>query len=620
MLELLDKFRQVSAKLHGLNASPSSTPPLSSEASAAIAPRPPPDSPAMDLGSLASENELGGEDFRTSTGGLEGEKAAQRLPPMYEMRATKLPNCEMRLSLLREAEEIGKEGKGLRSAELLAAVKARDLVQTALFLRSADPNTQDLETGQTPLHLAVASGSLDLCILLMDHKDGIDVNLKDFTGKTALHIAAEKGEVQIAALLMSGGADVNIGDREGNTPVHLAARSDHDQVVTSLLRRKPDLALQNRQRRTAKDLAGPRSFPLLRAYETRPKRPIPASSPQYTHVLIHDSTVITLDRQKPSPDDFELLSQLGKGSFGEVFLVRRKTDQATFAMKVLRKDKIMNQNLVKYAMTERNVLSVMRHPFIVALQAAFQTSEMLYLLLDYCPGGDMGWHLSREKRFSEHRARIYAAEVLLALEELHKRDIIFRDLKPDNVVFDSCGHALLTDFGLSKEGIQANDSARSFCGSLAYLAPEVLRREGHGKAVDWYLLGVLVYEMLVGTPPYFSRSREQLFHNIQYGELTLPTGLSVPAKSLIAAVRAIQLLERNPRQRLGSGVRGAEDIKSHPFFSTVNWTAAYRKELRPPVLPRPLGQSQSLPSLRQLPSSSPAPDTHFKGWTFVFQC
>jgi len=616
MLELLDKFRQVSAKLHDLGSSPPPTPLHPCEASAAIPPRPPPDSPAMDLGSLASESEFAGEDFRTSIGGLEGEKTAQRLPTMYEMPATKFPNCELRLSSLREAEEAGKD-KGARSAELLAAVKARDPYQTALLLRSADPNVQDLESGQTPLHLAAGSGSLDLCVLLLDNKDGIDVNGKDFAGKTALHVAVEKEEMQIAALLIGSGADVNIGDREGNTPVHLAARSDHDQLVISLLRRKPDLSLQNRQRQTAKDLAGPRCFPLLSTYAPRPKRPIPPS-PHYTHVLIHDSTLISLDRLKPSPDDFEPLSQLGKGSFGEVFLVCRKTDDALFAMKVLRKDKIMNQNLVKYAMTERNVLSVMRHPFIVALRAAFQTSELLYLLLDYCPGGDMGWHLNREKRFSEHRARIYAAEVLLALEELHKRDIIFRDLKPDNVVFDDCGHALLTDFGLSKEGIQTNDSARSFCGSLAYLAPEVLRREGHGKAVDWYLLGVLIYEMLVGTPPYFSRSREQLFHNIQFGELTLPAGLSATAKSLIAVVRTMQLLERNPRQRLGSGARGAEDIKTHPFFSAVNWTCAYRKELRPPVLPRPL--TQSLPTMRYSPPSPASTDTHFKGWTFVSQC
>ena len=171
----------------------------------------------------------------------------------------------------------------------------------------------------------------------------------------------------------------------------------------------------------------------------------------------------------------------------------------------------MGQNLVKYAITERNVLSITRHPFIVGLNYAFQTRDKLFLILDYCPGGDLGKVLCREKRFTEDRARIYLAEVLLALEDLHKRDIIFRDLKPDNVVLDADGHALLTDFGLSKEGVLDNEGAKSFCGSVAYLAPEMLKRIGHGKSVDWYLLGVLLYEMLVGIPPYFTNNKEKLF-------------------------------------------------------------------------------------------------------------
>lgn len=134
----------------------------------------------------------------------------------------------------------------------------------------------------------------------------------------------------------------------------------------------------------------------------------------------------------------------------------------------------------------------------------------------------MGKVLGREKRFNEERARLYLAEVLLALEDLHKRDIIFRDLKPDNVVLDEEGHALLTDFGLSKQGVLDNQGARSFCGSVAYLAPEMLKRIGHGKSVDWYLLGVLLYEMLVGIPPYFTNNKEKLFQNIQRGPLLIP--------------------------------------------------------------------------------------------------
>ena len=177
-------------------------------------------------------------------------------------------------------------------------------------------------------------------------------------------------------------------------------------------------------------------------------------------------------------------------------------------MKILNKKQILGNNLARYAKTERDVLSYSKHPFIVGLRYAFQTPEKLFLLLDYAPGGNMSRALHKDKRFSEERARCYMSELLLALEDLHKRDIIFRDLKPDNVVFDVDGHALLTDFGLSKEGVLNNSSgARSFCGSPAYLAPEMLKRSGHGKSVDWYLLGVLLYEMLVGIPPYYSNNK-----------------------------------------------------------------------------------------------------------------
>jgi protein-serine/threonine kinase len=202
------------------------------------------------------------------------------------------------------------------------------------------------------------------------------------------------------------------------------------------------------------------------------------------------------------------LKLLGSGSFGEVYLVREIRTGDLFAMKVLTKHKIFGNNLVRYAKTERDVLSYTKHPFIVSLNYAFQTETKLFLILDFCPGGDLGRILQREGRFSEDRARKYLTEVLLALEDLHKRDIIYRDLKPDNVVLDNDGHAQLTDFGLSKEGVlEGNKGAKSFCGSVAYLAPEMIRKAGHGKSVDWYLLGVLLYEMIVGQPPYFSDSK-----------------------------------------------------------------------------------------------------------------
>ena len=185
-----------------------------------------------------------------------------------------------------------------------------------------------------------------------------------------------------------------------------------------------------------------------------------------------------------------------------------------YAMKILNKKQIMGQNLVKYAKTERDVLTYTSHPFIVGMKYAFQTPEKLFLLLYYAAGGNMSRALHKDRRFEESRARMYLAEILLAIEDLHKRNIIYRDLKPDNIVFDSTGHALLTDFGLARENITDDKITKSFCGSPAYLAPEMIKKVGHGKSIDWYLLGVLLYEMLVGIPPYYSNNKEQLYENI----------------------------------------------------------------------------------------------------------
>ena len=286
----------------------------------------------------------------------------------------------------------------------------------------------------------------------------------------------------------------------------------------------------------------------------------------------------TSTQEHVTPSSFVCLAQLGKGSFGEVYLVQKIDSSEQYAMKVLRKERIMGQNLLKYAIAERNVLSGSNHPFIVKLSYAFQTSTKLFLVLEYCPNGDLAKHLVFEKRFKEPRAKFYICEVLLALENLHKRDIIFRDLKPDNVVLDKEGHCKLTDFGLSKEGVTDNAYAQSFCGSIAYLAPEMLKKQGHGKAVDWYLLGVLFYEMLVGITPYFTTRKEDIFYNIEYGELKIPNFVSKEARELLK-----RLLERNPSKRLGGGGRDAQEIKEHPYFKDVDWNNIYQKKIKPPT-------------------------------------
>merc|ERR1719355_325295 len=247
-------------------------------------------------------------------------------------------------------------------------------------------------------------------------------------------------------------------------------------------------------------------------------------------------------------DDFVLKKVLGKGSYGKVMLVKHKLDESTvFAMKMLRKENVIKRNQVEHTKTERNVLEAVSHPFIVTLHYAFQTPKKLYFVLEYCPGGELFFHLSRAGRFSEGRTRFYASEILLAIEYLHRLNIIYRDLKPENILLDADGHVKLTDFGLSKEGIQDNFSAKSMCGTPEYLAPEILEKKGHGKAVDWYSLGALMYEMLTGLPPFYTRDKEKLFDRIRRGELHYPAYLGGEMKKMLQG-----LLLRDPNKRLGA--------------------------------------------------------------------
>jgi Protein kinase domain/Ankyrin repeats (many copies) len=389
------------------------------------------------------------------------------------------------------------------------------------------------DQGNSFLHIAVYKGYLGVCKVLLDYLDHSDINTPNFKLYQPLHVASELGFIEIAQLLVRSGANINSINLNGDTPLHLACKNKHAQLVSWLLSRNPNVLLVNSQGKTPENLGSQEISNLFKRYfrkTTVSKGPSLSESHKLT-VLRAKAT-----NQSISALSFEILKQLGKGSFGEVFLVRKINTSSVYAMKVLKKEKIITQNLISYALTERNVLSVMDHPFIVSLHWAFQTPDNLFLILDYCPGGDLSMRLLAQKTFSESVARIYIAEITLALEELHNHNIIYRDLKPDNVVLDADGHAVLTDFGLSKIGVHSNNKAKSFCGSIAYLAPEVLKRNGHGKTVDWYMLGVVFYEMVVGLPPYFSLNKNQLIDNIQKGKLKIPSSLSIEAKELIKDV------------------------------------------------------------------------------------
>ena len=303
--------------------------------------------------------------------------------------------------------------------------------------------------------------------------------------------------------------------------------------------------------------------------------------------------------------DFEILKVIGKGSFGKVFQVRKIGENQIYAMKVLNKSIIKKKNQIEHTKTERNILGKIDHPFIVGMKYAFQTKEKLYFVLDYCPGGELFYHLGKAKKFSEDRARFYAAEITLALQHLHKLGIVYRDLKPENVLLTEEGHVRLTDFGLSKEGInQADKGAQSFCGTPEYLAPEILNRSGHGQAVDWWSLGALLYEMLTGWPPFYSRDQERLFNKIKKCNVDIPHDLSPDTADIL-----IKLLQKDPKKRLGGDERDAESVKSHPFFKSIDWDKLYRKELPVPYLPEvkdKLDTSMFSSEFTSLPIVSPA--------------
>ncbi|XP_058145658.1 ribosomal protein S6 kinase alpha-2 isoform X2 [Dasypus novemcinctus] len=286
--------------------------------------------------------------------------------------------------------------------------------------------------------------------------------------------------------------------------------------------------------------------------------------------------------EKADPSQFELLKVLGQGSYGKVFLVRKvKGPEAgqLYAMKVLKKATLKVRDRVRSKM-ERDILAEVNHPFIVKLHYAFQTEGKLYLILDFLRGGDLFTRLSKEVMFTEEDVKFYLAELALALDHLHGLGIIYRDLKPENILLDEEGHIKITDFGLSKEAIDHDKRAYSFCGTIEYMAPEVVNRRGHTQSADWWSFGVLMFEMLTGSLPFQGKDRKETMALILKAKLGMPQFLSMEAQSLLRA-----LFKRNPCNRLGAGLDGVEEIKRHPFFVTIDWNKLYRKEIRPPFKP-----------------------------------
>ncbi|XP_058129856.1 atypical protein kinase C isoform X2 [Anopheles coustani] len=299
-----------------------------------------------------------------------------------------------------------------------------------------------------------------------------------------------------------------------------------------------------------------------------------------------------VSQRQYSLNDFELIRVIGRGSYAKVLMVELKKTRRIYAMKVIKKALVTDDEDIDWVQTEKHVFeTASNHPFLVGLHSCFQTPSRLFFVIEFVRGGDLMFHMQRQRRLPEEHARFYAAEISLALNFLHEKGIIYRDLKLDNVLLDHEGHIKLTDYGMCKEGIRPGDTTSTFCGTPNYIAPEILRGEDYGFSVDWWALGVLLYEMLAGRSPFDiagasenpdQNTEDYLFQVILEKTIRIPRSLSVKAASVLKG-----FLNKNPADRLGCNRDSAfMDIVNHSFFKSIDWEMLEQKQITPPFRPR----------------------------------
>lgn len=320
-------------------------------------------------------------------------------------------------------------------------------------------------------------------------------------------------------------------------------------------------------------------------------------------------------------EDFDLLKVIGKGSFGKVMQIRKKDTGKIYALKSIRKSHIVNKMEVTHTLAEKFVLSRVNSPFIVPLKFAFQSSEKLYLVLSFINGGELFYHLQQARRFPLVRAKFYICELLSAIETLHGLNIVYRDLKPENILLDYQGHIALCDFGLCKINMKLEQKTNTFCGTPEYLAPELLLGKGYTRVVDFWTLGVLLYEMLTSLPPFYDEDVNIMYKKILHDPLVFPNYLDSKTCSLIKG-----LLNRDPRKRLG--YNGVSEIKNHPFFDDVDWNKLNSKGYIPPYKPPVKDNSDTSNISSEFTNEKPMDSVvddylsesvqkQFGGWTYV---
>ncbi|XP_065852537.1 serine/threonine-protein kinase AtPK2/AtPK19-like [Euphorbia lathyris] len=431
-------------------------------------------------------------------------------------------------------------------------------------------------------------------------------------------------------VFLSENVELDFADVFGPLPVQASAEGNHGKManplsgsdVTELIYDDP-VVIYNRSH----SLVGPSSyvsqslkFSKLTLHETEDSMELvefeeSSMDDNVIEMVEEDFLGDSLEVCGVGIEDFEVLKVVGQGAFGKVYQVRKKDTSEIYAMKVMRKDRIVERNHVEYMKAERDILTKIDHPFIVQLKYSFQTKYRLYLVLDFINGGHLFFQLYHHGLFREDLARIYAAEIVSAVSHLHANGIMHRDLKPENILLDADGHVMLTDFGLAKQ-FDENTRSNSMCGTVEYMAPEIVLGRGHDKAADWWSVGILLYEMLTGKPPYTGGNRDKIQQKIVKDKMKLPAFLSSEAHSLLKG-----LLQKDTGRRLAS-----EDIKRHKWFKGINWKKLDSREIKPSFRPEVAGKKcianfekrwTEMP-LSDSPAASPKTDVNpFLNFTYV---
>ncbi|RKP16403.1 molecular mechanism For the regulation of protein kinase B Akt By hydrophobic motif phosphorylation, partial [Rozella allomycis CSF55] len=294
-----------------------------------------------------------------------------------------------------------------------------------------------------------------------------------------------------------------------------------------------------------------------------------------------------------------------------------------YAVKIIKKTGLIDEESLDHVLSENRVLQAIDYPFLVKLYSSFQTTDRLYFVMEYVKGGELFFHLGKERKFKEDRVQFYASQVVLALTYLHSKGVVYRDLKLENLLLDEQGYIKITDFGLCKQGIASEiDRTSTFCGTPEYLAPEILEEEVYGRSVDWWALGVVIYEMMIGRPPFGpATNMEQLFNNILHQKILVPLSLSTPARSLLES-----LLSRDPSKRIGCGPSDGEELMCHSFFNDTDWDKILKKEVPAPFVPTITNECDTrnfdkeftdLPVVFTPAEGQPGIEGQLQGFTFV---